>query len=87
MSAFAQKVKSGDLRTSLEAMRDKLADDMEKADFNVVAQIAARLQAVLTQLDNLPSAERSDADELSERRKARGSAANAKMRAKQRERA
>lgn len=87
MAEYTETLNSGDLRAQLEWLRDELAQGMMEADPNVRPQYAAKLLDVLVRLDNLPSAERSDADELSERRKARGSAANAKMRAKQRERA
>jgi hypothetical protein len=77
-------LKSGDHRASLEALRDELAEKMAKADPNVVPQFAARLQAVLAELAGLPAKERTDVDELVERRKARRAAANAQLRAKQR---
>lgn len=84
MADFTKTLKAGDHRDSLEALRDKLAEQMEKADPNVVPQFAARLQAVLTELASLPSVERSDVDELVERRKARRARTDAKLRAKQR---
>lgn len=67
--------KTGDRRKTLEAMRDKLATDMEEAPPAVVAQIAGRLSAVMAELDALPAEERSRSDELAERRKARRTAA------------
>jgi hypothetical protein len=84
MSDFAQTIKAGDYRTQLEALRDRLAEKMEDADPNVVPQYAARLQAVLEKLADLPAPERTDVDELVERRKARRAATDAKLRAKQR---
>jgi hypothetical protein len=80
---LAETLKAGDHRASLEALRDELAEKMERADANVVPQFAARLQAVLTELAGLPAKERTEVDELVERRKARRAAANAGMRAKQ----
>jgi hypothetical protein len=82
-AGFAEKVKSGDQRMALEAMRDKLADSMAKADPNVIAQIAARLQAVLTELAALPAVERTEVDDLIERRKARRARTDAELRARQ----
>jgi hypothetical protein len=77
-------LKAGDHRASLEALRDKLAEEMEDADANVVPQFAARLQAVLAELAGLPVKERTEVDELVERRKARRAATDAQLRAKQR---
>lgn len=67
--------RTGNTRKTLEAMRDKLADDMDAAPPAVVAQVAARLQAVLTQLESLGSEKVSVLDELANRRKDRLSAA------------
>lgn len=68
---------SGDRRAVLEAMRDQLARQMTEADTNVVAQIAARLQAVLKDLDELPNGDEvSFTDELAHRRSDRLAAAN-----------
>ena len=65
---------SGDHRRALEAMRDKLAVAMDDAPDMVVAQIAARLQAVLAELAGLPVAsEVSRSDELASRRSTRRS--------------
>jgi hypothetical protein len=77
-------LKAGDHRASLEALRDRLAESMDDADPNVVPQFAARLQAVLSELAGLPTVEKSEVDELVERRKARRAATDAKLRAKQR---
>jgi hypothetical protein len=77
-------LQAGDHRASLEALRDELAKQMKYADANVVPQFAARIQAVLAELAGMPAEERSDVDDLVERRKARRAAANAKLRAKQR---
>jgi hypothetical protein len=60
----------------LEALRDKLAVDMELAEPSVVAQIAGRLQAVMTELEAVRKAtpdEGSGLDELARRRAARQS--------------
>lgn len=63
---------SGDHRRALEAMRDTLARHLIAAESNVVAQVAGRLQAVLTELDALPvSSGMSRLDELRARREQR----------------
>jgi hypothetical protein len=84
MASFLETLKSGDHRASLEALRDQLAEGMALADPNVIPQFAARLQAVLAELAALPTSEKSDVDDLVERRKARRAATDAKLRAKQR---
>jgi len=84
MPNFTETLRSGDHRASLEALRDLLAEQMGMADPNVVPQYAARLQAVLAELAALPTLERTEVDDLVERRKARRAEADAKLRAKQR---
>jgi hypothetical protein len=84
---FTETLKAGDHRASLEALRDALAQGMAKADANVMPQYAARIQAVLAELAALPAQERTEVDELVERRKARRAASDAELRAKQRRRA
>lgn len=76
MSSFADEISSGDERRALEAMRDALADHMLRAEPNVVAQIAGRLQAVLTRLGEMeePESEGSASDEIARRREARRAA-------------
>tara|TARA_R110000868_G_scaffold343404_2_gene604425 strand:- start:1141 stop:1419 length:279 start_codon:yes stop_codon:yes gene_type:complete len=76
MSA-ADAAKSGDRRKTLEAMRDKLAEDFDAAPPAVVAQIAGRLSAILAELDALPAETRSTLDELASRRSDRIAAATA----------
>jgi hypothetical protein len=76
-------LKSGDHRVALEALRDTLADALMEADPNVIAQVAARLQAVLTELAALPAVERTEVDDLIERRKARRARTDAELRARQ----
>lgn len=46
---------SGDHRQALEALRDVLAGHLLIAEPNVSAQIAGRLQAVLTELAAMPA--------------------------------
>lgn len=65
----ADKLKSDDHRTALMAMRDLLAEHLLIAEPNVSAQIAARLQSVLTELAAMPAAKKqSTVDELREQR-------------------
>lgn len=74
--SFVSEVCSGDERRALEAMRLKLATEMDAAPAAVVAQVAARLQAVLVRLSELPDREAvSKSDDLAARRKARRAAA------------
>ena len=71
-ATIAATAKTGNRRATLEAMRDKLARDMDEAPANVVAQIAGRLSAVLEEIDSLvnPKA-RSTLDELEAKRASR----------------
>jgi len=76
MASIADAAVSGDRRKTLEAMRDKLAVDMDDAPAAVVAQIAGRLSAVLVELEELGAAkEVSSLDELDQRRSDRLAAA------------
>jgi hypothetical protein len=62
---------------ALEAMRDKLASDMDAAEPAVVAQIAGRLQAVLSDIEAIRKAEPAEVskvDELRDRRTQRDAA-------------
>jgi hypothetical protein len=81
---IAEAAATGDRRKTLEAMRDKLARDMDEAPAAVVAQIAGRLSAILTELDEMPDTEkRSTLDELVARRQNRIAAAESVEPAKQ----
>jgi len=81
---IAEVAATGDRRKTLEAMRDKLARDMDEAPPAVVAQIAGRLSAILTELDEMPDTEkRSTLDELVARRANRIAAAESVEPAKQ----
>jgi hypothetical protein len=80
---LTEVLRAGDHRASLEALRDELARGMEDASPNVKPQYAARIQAVLAELAELPNAEPTQVDDLVDRRKARRDASNAAMRAKQ----
>jgi hypothetical protein len=68
--------KRGNRLATLIAMRNKLADDMDNASPAVAAQIAARLQSVLSDIAGLPVVGKvSKLDELEKRRKDRLAAA------------
>lgn len=70
--SVATAAASGDQRAALEALRDKLAADMEQAEPAVVAQIAGQLRATLKDLAALPPvAGGSKLDEVKQRREAR----------------
>ncbi len=81
---LTEACRTGTHRKALEAMRDKLAEAMEVAEPAVVAQIAGRLQAVLTELATFPDAEEDAVDELVARRAARRAASDAQLRTKKR---
>jgi hypothetical protein len=75
MSA-ADDLKSKDHRTALIALRNILADHLVVAEPSVSAQIAARLQAVLTELATMKEPdEESASDDIARRREARRAAA------------
>ncbi len=65
-------------RAGLEAIRDKLAADLDAAEPAVSAQIAGRLQAVLKELADMDTGEEvNPLDELANRRTRRESGADA----------
>ena len=66
--SVAAAAATGDRRLTLVAMRDRLAADMDMAPPAVVAQIAGRLSAVLSELEALPGERKSTLDELASRR-------------------
>jgi hypothetical protein len=69
MSSILSAAASGDRRAALIAMRDKLAAEMDQAPAAVIAQVAARLQSVLAEIDGLASQGEMDlADQLAQRR-------------------
>ena len=80
--------RSGDRRQALEAMRDKLAAEMDLAESSVVAQISGQLVRVLAELDGMPAGKATTLDDLDKRRQDRLAAAKApaspKRQAKQR---
>lgn len=70
--SVADAASTGDELVALEAMRAKLAVAMDEASPQVVAQVAARLQAVLERITELrPPVKESLTDVLAERRKLR----------------
>lgn len=66
-----------DQRTALEAIRDRLALELEGAGGRDVASIARELRLTLAEIENLPSKrEESKVDDLTARREQRRRAAN-----------
>jgi len=68
MSNFSEAISSGDYRTSLEALRDKVASDLGEVDGCHVAPLAKQLQDILAKLDTMKPAETSKVDDLAKRR-------------------
>jgi hypothetical protein len=65
-------IKQGDRRLSLEAIRDKLAFELDEAFGRDAATIAKELASVIRELDSLPGGkEESTVDQLAARRKKR----------------
>ena len=72
-SVLVAEVGSGDHRRALEALRDRLAADLDVAPPTVSAQLAAQLRATLAEIAGLPVVvSGSVVDDLIARRKARG---------------
>lgn len=69
--ALSDAVGTGDLRSSLEAIRDKLATELEDAPARECAPLARQLTDVLVKLAALPAEEKSALDDLAERRATR----------------
>lgn len=66
-----------DQRTALEAIRDRLAAELEEAGGRDVASIARELRLTLAEIENLPSKrEESKVDDLTARREQRRRASN-----------
>ncbi len=76
---LVEAASSGDRLATLEALRDRLARDLDRAyEARDVAPLALRLTDVLAQIDAMPtSRQECAADEIAERRAARRGA-NAK---------
>lgn len=65
-------VRSGDRREALEAVRDKIAAELQEASGMVAASLAKELRATMAELESLPGGrEVSAVDDLSARRTAR----------------
>jgi len=70
---------NGSRRQALEALRDRLARDIDAASPNVVAQISAQFRATLKEIAELPDDKKvTTADELRDRRENRRAAAAAR---------
>jgi hypothetical protein len=68
---------AGSHRLALEAIRRRLAEELETASGRDVASIARELRVVVTELEALPSKrEESPVDDLAERRAQRRAAAS-----------
>jgi len=63
-STVEAAAKSGDERSTLEAMRDALAAALDAADPAVKAQLSGQLVKVLERLASLPSKQESTVDKL-----------------------
>ena len=57
MVSVAGVARGGDVRLTLEAVRDVLAQALDDADANVKPQVAAQLRATLQDLAGLPPVE------------------------------
>ncbi len=87
VSELAGIAKSGDRLATLEALRDRLAAEIDECQHrHDLASLALRLTDVLQQIDSMPQTQKvSRADEIAERRAARrGAGAAHKARAKAR---
>lgn len=78
MTSVATAASAGDRRSTLEAMRDRLATviDSDDADARTIAGLSKELRAVVQELDSLPNGEKVDTvDEIAEQRRKRLAAA------------
>lgn len=73
--SVSEAAASGSRRQLLEALRDKLATELEVAGSGVVAQIASQLRATVEELEGLPVEVGSVIDEIANRRKNRSAKA------------
>ncbi|MFD8531519.1 hypothetical protein ACFV0L_29275 [Streptosporangium canum] len=71
MADLLEAVESGDQRMALEAIRERLARELEAAAGKDVAPIAKELRAVLDALNAMPGGEESKLDQLQARRESR----------------
>lgn len=70
-AGLAAVVQGGDRRKSLEALRDRLAADIDSADARLVPALAKQLVDVLRDIEGLREPEGSALDDLAARRVAR----------------
>lgn len=77
-AAFRKAIASGDRKEALEALRDRLAVELDEAPS---AALAKSLAEVLRQLDSLGGEEQSEVDDLRAKRAARRKKAAAPKRA------
>ncbi|MEV4474660.1 hypothetical protein [Nonomuraea sp. NPDC049504] len=68
MSDLLKAIESGDRRASLQAIRDRLANELRAAEGRDAAAIAKELRATLAELDALPGEEEDALDQLAARR-------------------
>lgn len=72
MSANLDAARSGDQLKALEQLRDTLAEKLDDADANIVAQISGQYRQVLADIAAVaPKVAKPKADELRERREKR----------------
>lgn len=64
------------LRERLEAIRDRLTNELDEAEGSQLAAVAKELRAVLVQLESVTEPEGSAVDELTKRRAARKAGAS-----------
>lgn len=73
MPPVARAVRDGDLRDALEAIRDRLAAELERSAGQAAAAVAKELRAVMDAIEALPGEEADPVDELAIRRAGRRS--------------
>lgn len=72
MADLSQVVSAGDRRKALEAIRDRLAAELEVAGGREVASVAKELRETIRELDSMPLPEGdSGVDQLAKKRAAR----------------
>ena len=70
---FKKEIESNEIRRQLEAIRDRLTEEIERCDSaRELAPLTRQLTEVVTQLAELPVArEESEADQIAAKRRAR----------------
>jgi hypothetical protein len=69
--SLVEATASGDRRQALEALRHKLATELDSSNGHGTASLAKELANVLREIDQLPVAKGSKVDDLGARRTAR----------------